>query len=58
MHLRANGAWNAPDLTAARRLVAASGTKGMQVKVISDLRTPDLSFIVALLRKLGYRASP
>ena len=58
MHPRANGAWNAPDLAAARRLVTASGTKGMQVKVISDLRTPDLSFIVALLRKLGYRASP
>ena len=58
MHQSANGARNAPDLAAARRLVAASGTKGMQVKVISNLRTPDLSFIVALLRKLGYRASP
>ena len=58
MHPRANGAWSAPDLTAARRLIAASGTKGMRVRVINDLRTPDLSFIVALLRKLAYRASP
>ena len=30
----------------------------MWVKVINDLRAPDLSYIVALLRKLGYRASP
>jgi YVTN family beta-propeller protein len=57
VHPRANGAWSAPDLSTARRLIAASGTKGMQVKVINDLRAPDLSFIVALLRKLGYRAS-
>ena len=55
---RANGAWRAPDLATARRLIAASGTQGMRVKVINDLRTPDLSFIVKLLRKLGYRASP
>ena len=58
MHPRANGTWSAPDLITARRLIAASGTKGMRVRVINDLPTPDLSFIVTLLRKLGYRASP
>ena len=57
-HPRANGAWRAPDLATAKRLIAESGTKGMRVKVINDLRTPDLSFIVTLLRNLGYRASP
>jgi len=57
-HPGADGGWGAPDLATARRLIAASGTRGMRVKVISDLRTPDLSFIVALLRKFGYRASP
>jgi YVTN family beta-propeller protein len=58
MHPDADGAWKAPDLATARKLIAASGTKGMRVKVINDLRTPDLSFIVKLLRNLGYRASP
>jgi peptide/nickel transport system substrate-binding protein len=58
MHPAANGAWRGPDLAAARRLIAASGTTGMRVRVIDGLRTPDLSFIVKLLRKLGYRASP
>ena len=41
MHPHDNGAWSAPDLATARRLIAASGTKGMRVKVISDLRTPE-----------------
>jgi peptide/nickel transport system substrate-binding protein len=57
-HPLANGARKGPDLATARRLIAASGTRGMRVRVISDLRTPDLSFVVALLRKLGYRALP
>jgi ABC-type oligopeptide transport system substrate-binding subunit len=30
----------------------------MRVRVFSDLRTPALSSLVRLLRKLGYRASP
>jgi peptide/nickel transport system substrate-binding protein len=51
------GRWSRPDLAKARQLIAASGTKGMRIRVINDLPTPDLVFIVTLLRKLGYRAS-
>jgi peptide/nickel transport system substrate-binding protein len=57
-HPRPSGEWTAPDIGKARRLIAASGTRGMRVRVISDLRTRDLSYIVGLLRNLGYRASP
>jgi YVTN family beta-propeller protein len=46
------------DLARARRLIAASGTKGMRVRVINDVRTRDQAFIVRLLKTLGYRASP
>ena len=45
------------DLTRARRLIAASGTRGMRVRVINDVRTRDQLFIVRLLRTLGYRAT-
>jgi peptide/nickel transport system substrate-binding protein len=45
------------DLARARRLIAASGTRGMRVRVINDVRTRDQAFIVRLLRTLGYRAS-
>jgi peptide/nickel transport system substrate-binding protein len=50
--------YGAPDLATARRLVAASGTRGMRVlvrtlpEVASEARP-----MVALLRRLGYRAS-
>src|SRR6185503_16135845 len=55
------GAWRAPNLTAARRLVAASGTSGMRVAVL-DTAQPRIFFdegraVVAALRRLGYRAS-
>ena len=52
------GTWTAPDLERAKRLVAASGTRGMKVVVWSfpyfNAETP---YFVALLRRLGYRAS-
>jgi YVTN family beta-propeller protein len=56
----ASGAWIGPDLAAARRLVAASGTKGMRVTVWSDGLAPDpttSAFMVSVLRELGYRAA-
>jgi YVTN family beta-propeller protein len=55
----ASGTWVGPDLAAARRLVAASGTAGTRVTVWSDNSAPDgttAAFTVSVLRKLGYRA--
>jgi peptide/nickel transport system substrate-binding protein len=55
-----SGAWTGPDLAAARRLVAASGTKGIRVTVWSDDLAPDgttAAFTVSVLRELGYRAT-
>ncbi len=50
-----------PNLAAARRLVAASGTSGTRVAVL-DTAEPRIFFdegraVVAALRRLGYRAS-
>jgi YVTN family beta-propeller protein len=55
------GAWRAPDLATARRLVSASGTTGMKVAVL-DTAQPRIFFdegrvVVDALRRLGYRAS-
>ena len=55
-----SGTWVGPDLAAARRLVAASGTRGMRVTVWSDDQAPDgtsAAFIVSVLHMLGYRAA-
>lgn len=55
-----SGAWVGPDLTAARQLVAASGTAGMRITILSDALAPDpitAAFVVSVLRELGYRAS-
>jgi YVTN family beta-propeller protein len=56
------GSWIAPDRRKARALVAASGTRGMRVTVVSyqtvtgaPLRTS--RYLVSLLRDLGYRSS-
>jgi YVTN family beta-propeller protein len=48
----------AADLRTARRLVAASGTRGMRVTIWSNgFLAPGARPIVALLRRLGYRAA-
>jgi peptide/nickel transport system substrate-binding protein len=58
---RHDGRWSAPALSRAKRLVAASGTKGMTVKVWST-PTPTVArdeavYVTTLLRRLGYHAS-
>jgi peptide/nickel transport system substrate-binding protein len=55
-----SGKWTAPDLAKARQLVAASGTKGMSVKVNTDTTNTNKSFglyFVDLLNSLGYKAT-
>jgi YVTN family beta-propeller protein len=50
------GSWIAPDWTRARRLVAASGTRGEQVTLWYGLHFPPLaSYTASVLRELGYR---
>ncbi|HZS60792.1 MAG TPA: ABC transporter substrate-binding protein [Gemmatimonadaceae bacterium] len=57
---RRNGVWSAPDLAKARRLVAASGTRGDRITVWAS---PDegivpvsvSAYLVRVLRSLGYR---
>jgi peptide/nickel transport system substrate-binding protein len=53
----ASGDWKAPDLTRARGLIRASGTSGQSIVVWSpsDFRG-ESQYLVALLRRLGYRA--
>jgi peptide/nickel transport system substrate-binding protein len=53
------GEWKAPDLTRARRLVAASGTRGMRVTVWTSpgYWEPAARKAVSTLKRLGYRAS-
>jgi peptide/nickel transport system substrate-binding protein len=46
--------WVAPDLDRARRLVAASGTKGERVTVWTPDR-PEGAYVASVLRRLGYR---
>jgi peptide/nickel transport system substrate-binding protein len=54
----ASGAWVGPDLSAARKLVAESGTRGMRVVFWSQLGMGTTSdFAVSVLRELGYRVS-
>ena len=54
--------WTAPDLARARRLIAASGTRGETVTVLTQgaaggpTGEPVGAYTVGLLRKLGYRA--
>jgi YVTN family beta-propeller protein len=52
------GEWKAPDLTRARRLVAASGTRGMRVSVWTypGFWERVASEAVRTLKALGYRA--
>jgi len=53
----ASGMYTGPDLTRARGLVEASGTKGMRIRVLTDPHVRDTRHVVSILRKLGYRAS-
>jgi peptide/nickel transport system substrate-binding protein len=50
----ASGRWAAPDLARARRLVAASGTKGERVTVWAPDKAEG-EYVATLLRRLGYR---
>ena len=53
----ANGAWRAPDLSKARALIRASGTRGATIVVWSCAYfRAESEYIVTLLRRLGYRA--
>jgi peptide/nickel transport system substrate-binding protein len=53
------GEWKAPDLMRARRLVAASGTRGLSVTVWTypGFWEPAAKGAVRALKELGYRAS-
>jgi peptide/nickel transport system substrate-binding protein len=55
-----SGRWSAPDLGAARRLVAASGTTGMKLVVgpMPARLTPLAQYVTGVLRDLGYDATP
>lgn len=55
------GRWRGPDVARARRLVAASGTRGQRVKVWGFTDHPAISpevvrYVAGVLRRLGYRA--
>ncbi len=53
------GEWHAADLVKARRLVAASGTRGAAVKVATGTTDTEQElglYFVRLLNRLGYRA--
>ena len=51
------GAWTAPDLARARRLIAQSGTAGMDVTVwMPRSERATGQYFVSLLRRLGYRS--
>jgi YVTN family beta-propeller protein len=52
-----DGAYHGPDLRRAKRLVRASGTRGMRVTVVTDPHLPDTAYVVSILRTLGYRAT-
>ena len=57
---RSDGRWTAPDLDRAKRLVAASGTRGERVHIwgsSDDLVPPQIPpYTVQVLRSLGYKA--
>jgi peptide/nickel transport system substrate-binding protein len=54
-----SGVWSQPDLPRARRLIAASGTRGAKVTVwVPANRRPEGRLLVTLLSQLGYRARP
>jgi peptide/nickel transport system substrate-binding protein len=53
----AGGGWTGPDLPRARRLVAASGTRGQRVEVFGPPKfAPIVRYAREVLERLGYRA--
>ena len=61
VHPTPNGAWTAPDLALARKLVDESGTKGDVVTVWGSpdegaVPPQEAAYITQVLRSLGYRA--
>jgi YVTN family beta-propeller protein len=50
-----DGTWTAPDLVLAKRLVAASGTRGMGITFVVDPIFKEGDYIASVLRGLGYR---
>lgn len=59
--VNAAGVWRGPDLTRARRLVDASGTRGQAVTVWGWTDDPTISadvirYVAKVLRELGYQA--
>jgi YVTN family beta-propeller protein len=62
MNAGASGAWQAPDLARAQRLVRRSGTAGDKVTLVTGMGPPAPGraagrYEVSVLRQLGYRAS-
>jgi YVTN family beta-propeller protein len=62
LHSSPSGAWTAPDLARAQRLVRVSGTRGDTVTVLAGafdpMPTPATGrYIASVLDQLGYRAS-
>jgi peptide/nickel transport system substrate-binding protein len=57
LHPTATGVWSAPDMSRARALIAASGTRGEKI-TISSLADfdPVARYLVSQLNRLGYRA--
>lgn len=58
---RADGAWSAPNLSRARHLVSASGTRGERVDVWGESDANVVphavpGYIASVLRSIGYRA--
>jgi YVTN family beta-propeller protein len=52
-----SGGYQGPDLPAARRLVAASGTEGVHITLWSDAISPFLAldrYVASVLRSIGY----
>jgi peptide/nickel transport system substrate-binding protein len=58
-HPRPDGLWSGPDLARARRLVAASGTRGDRIDVWGatddGMPAPVRPYFAQVLRSLGYR---
>ena len=61
LHPTPNGAWTAPDLVLAKKLVDESGTKGDVVTVLGSpdegmIPSQEAAYITQVLGSLGYRA--